>query len=194
MNGVDKYFSTFYGSSPIGNIIFNRACPEDTIMPIYEFYCRDCNTIYNFFSKSVNTKKTPLCPKCKDLKLSRQISVFSVTGRAKETGDADDLPFDESKMEKAMQMLEREAGNINEEDPKQAAALMRKLSDAAGLKLGSGMDEAIRRLERGEDPDNIESEMGDILGQEDPFSLQGKKGPGRSKRTAPLRDETLYDL
>jgi putative FmdB family regulatory protein len=162
-------------------------------MPIYEFYCSRCNTIYNFFSKSVNTKKIPMCPKCRTCILSRQISVFSVTGRAKEAGDTDDLPFDESKMEKAMQMLEREAGNINEEDPKQAAALMRKLSDAAGLKLGSGMDEAIRRLERGEDPDQIESEMGDILEQEDPFSLSGKKG-GRSKRAAPLRDETLYDL
>ncbi len=162
-------------------------------MPIYEFYCSRCNTIYNFFSKSVDTKKIPMCPKCRTLKLSRQISVFSVTGRAKEAGDTDDLPFDESKMEKAMQMLEREAGNINEEDPKQAAALMRKLSDAAGLRLGSGMDEAIRRLERGEDPDQIESEMGDILEQEDPFSLSGKKG-GRSKVTVPLRDETLYDL
>lgn len=163
-------------------------------MPIYEFFCVKCNTIYSFFSKSVNTKKIPICPNCKGFKLSRQVSVFSVTGRAKEVGDADDFPFDESKMEKAMQMLERDAGNINEEDPKQAAALMRKLSDAAGLKLGSGMDEAIRRLERGEDPDLIESEMGDILEQEDPFSLSGKKGVGRSKKSAPQRDETLYDL
>ena len=34
-------------------------------MPIYEFYCRKCNTIYNFFSRSVNTEKIPFCPKCK---------------------------------------------------------------------------------------------------------------------------------
>jgi len=162
-------------------------------MPIYEFYCENCNTIYNFFSKSVNTTKIPMCPGCKTYKLSRQVSVFAVAGRAKEGGDADEMPFDESKMEKAMQMLEREAGNINEEDPRQAAALMRKLSDAAGINLGSGMDEAIRRLEKGENPDSIESEMGDILEQEDPFSLSGKKG-GRSKRKVPLRDETLYDL
>ncbi|MDP3286633.1 MAG: zinc ribbon domain-containing protein, partial [Desulfobacterales bacterium] len=163
-------------------------------MPIYEFYCQDCNTIYNFFSKSVNTKKSPNCPMCKTSRLSRQVSVFSVTGRAKAGNDADDPPFDESKMEKAIQMLGKEAESINEEDPRQAADLMRKLSDAAGLKLGSGMDEAIRRLEKGEDPDRIESEMSDILEQEEPFSLSGKKGVGRSKRTAPLRDETLYDL
>ncbi len=71
---------------------------------------------------------------------------------------------------------------------------MRKLSDVAGLKLGSGMDEAIRRLERGEDPDRIESEMGDILEKEDPFTLQGRKGAGAKEKTAPLKDETLYDL
>jgi len=163
-------------------------------MPIYEFYCQDCNIIYNFFSKSVNTKKSPKCPRCKTSRLSRQVSVFSVAGRAKEGSDSDDYPFDESKMEKAIQMIGREAENINENDPKQAADLMRKLSDAAGLKLGSGMDEAIRRLEKGEDPDRIESEMGDMLEQEEPFSLSGKKGTGRLKRNAPLRDETLYDL
>ncbi|MDP3283707.1 MAG: zinc ribbon domain-containing protein, partial [Desulfobacterales bacterium] len=39
-------------------------------MPIYEFYCQDCNTIYNFFSKSVNTKKSPNCPMCKTSRLS----------------------------------------------------------------------------------------------------------------------------
>jgi putative FmdB family regulatory protein len=163
-------------------------------MPIYEFYCRKCNTIYNFFSKTVNTTKIPICPRCKTSSLSRQVSVFAVAGRAKEGGDIEDMPFDESRMEKAMRMFEKDAGNINEEDPKQAAALMRKLSDAAGLKLGSGMDEAIRRLERGEDPDQIESEIGDLLEQEDPFSLSGKKGSGCSKRTTPLRDEALYDL
>jgi hypothetical protein len=28
-------------------------------MPIYEFYCEDCHTIFNFFSKNVNTTKKP---------------------------------------------------------------------------------------------------------------------------------------
>ncbi|XCN71926.1 MAG: FmdB family zinc ribbon protein [Candidatus Electrothrix aestuarii] len=33
-------------------------------MPIYEFYCQDCNTIFNFFSSRINTEKRPDCPKC----------------------------------------------------------------------------------------------------------------------------------
>jgi len=164
-------------------------------MPIYEFYCSDCNTIFNFFSKTVNTSKKPKCPKCKKKTLSRQVSLFAFTGKAKETGDMDDLPLDESKMERAMQMLAGEADKINEDDPRQAAHLMRKLTDMTGLKLGPGMEEALNRMARGEDPEQIEAEMGDLLEQEDPFEIQEKSGKGnRDKRPAPMRDETLYDL
>jgi putative FmdB family regulatory protein len=164
-------------------------------MPIYEFYCEDCNTIFNFFSKTINTTKNPKCPKCKTKKLSRQMSAFSFTGKAKEEGDMDDLPFDEGKMEKAMQMLAGEAENVNEDDPRQAANLMRKLTDMTGLELGAGMQEALKRMEAGEDPDAIEAEMGDLLEGEEPFLLPEKKGGvAAKKRPAPQRDETLYDL
>ena len=163
-------------------------------MPIYEFYCQDCNTIFNFFSKTVNTRKCPECPKCKAPKLSRRMSSFAVTGRAKGDDGPDELPFDESKMEQAIQMLAGEAGKINEEDPKQAADLMRKLSHMTGLELGDGMQEALQRMENGEDPEKIEAEMGDILENEDPFIMASKKAGGLRKRPAPHRDETLYDL
>lgn len=164
-------------------------------MPIYEFYCEDCNTIFNFFSRSVNTSKKPKCPRCKTRTLERRMSAFAVTGKAKEDSDADDLPFDESKMEQAMHMLAGEADKINEDDPRQAADLMRKLSDMTGMKLGNGMEEALSRMESGEDPDKIEAEMGDLLENEDPFLLPGKKGAvGGARRKAPRRDDTLYDL
>ena len=104
-------------------------------------------------------------------------------------------PFDESKMEQAMQMLAGEAENINEDDPRQAANLMRKLTDMTGSEMGPGMQEAIRRMESGEDPEQIESEMGDVLGEEEPFLLSGKKGKiSAGKQKPPLRDDTLYDL
>ena len=162
-------------------------------MPIYEFYCEDCNTVFNFFSRSVNTTKRPACPRCKRKKLQRQMSTFAKISGARDQGDADDLPLDESKMEKAMNLLAREAEGINEEDPRQAADLMRKLSDVAGIGLGPGMEEALRRMEAGEDPEQIEAEMGDLLEEEEPFLLEGKKG-ARARRSAPERDETLYEL
>ena len=164
-------------------------------MPIYEFYCEDCHTIYNFFSKSVNTTKKPKCPSCKTKTLSRQMSAFAFTGKAKEDSDMDDLPFDEGKMEKAMNMLAGEAENMNEEDPRQAANLMRKLTDMTGMELGPGMQEALKRMEAGEDPDAIEAEMGDLLEDEEPFMMPEKKGRAKgARRAAPRRDETLYDL
>lgn len=164
-------------------------------MPIYEFYCKDCHTIFNFFSKTVNTSKRPNCPKCKTKKLSKQMSAFAFTGKAKEQSDMDDLPFDESKMEQAMNMLSGEADKINEDDPRQAANLMRKLTDMTGMRLGSSMEEALSRMESGEDPEQVEAEMGDLLEGEEPFILPGKKGKNfKAKPAAPLRDDTLYDL
>ncbi len=164
-------------------------------MPIYEFYCEDCHTIFNFFSRTVNTTKRPVCPKCKKKKLQRQVSAFAFTGKAKEDSDLDDLPFDEGKMEQAMNMLAGEAEKMNEDDPRQAANLMRKLSDMTGMQMGSGMEEALQRMESGEDPEQVEAEMGDILEGEEPFILPDKKGKGiKKKRLALKRDEALYDL
>jgi len=143
----------------------------------------------------MNTEKVPACPKCKTNKLTRQISLFAFTGRAKEDVGMEDLPFDESRMEQAMNMLSGEAENITEDDPRQAAELMRKLSGMSGLKLGQGMEEALSRMEKGEDPEKIESELGDILEDEDPFVMLGKKiKSGKFVFKGPFRDETLYDL
>jgi len=122
------------------------------------------------------------------------MSVFARVSRGKEEPAGDDMPpIDETKMERAMAMLAGEAEKINEDDPRQAAQLMRKLTDATGLSLGSGMEEALSRLEKGEDPDRIEAEMGDLLEGEDPF-LMGGKGARGTRKPKPRVDETLYDL
>ena len=164
-------------------------------MPIYEFYCDNCNTIFNFFSSVINTTKTPNCPKCKKNKLSRQMSAFSITGRAKEDGAEEELPFDEKKMENAMQMIASKADKLNEDDPRQAADLMRKLTDMTGMELGAGMQEALRRMEAGEDPEKVEAEMGAILEEEDPFVFDGNKNRTvKVKKQIPERDDNLYDL
>lgn len=162
-------------------------------MPIYEFFCTPCNTVFSFFSRGVNTKKIPACPVC-GRALKRQLSLFARGSGKKGESEGDGTPpIDEAKMERAMAMLASEAEKLDEEDPRQAAKLMRKLSDATGLSLGSGMEEALSRLEKGEDPDRIEEEMGAMLDGEEPFTGPAKerKGAGRPK---PRVDETLYDL
>jgi putative FmdB family regulatory protein len=162
-------------------------------MPVYEFYCEKCNTIYNFFSRKINNDRIPDCPKCKTVRLKKKISLFNtLSGKAKESEDG--MPdIDESRLEKAMEMLGREAGSINEDDPKQAANLLRKLTDAAGLNLGPGFQEALARLERGEDPETIEQEMGDLFDAENPFQPAAPAG-SKNRSQKPRVDETLYEL
>ncbi|MEN6473363.1 MAG: zinc ribbon domain-containing protein [Syntrophaceae bacterium] len=162
-------------------------------MPIYEFYCRGCNTIYNFFSRRVNTEKIPTCPRCKDVPLKRKVSVFFTTS-GKASAATDGLPdIDESRMEKAMAMLASQAEGLNESDPRQAALLLRKLSQAAGLPLGDGMEEALTRMERGDDIEQIEKDMGDILDGEDPFA-PGSAAKKYRRESTPQIDETIYEL
>lgn len=168
-------------------------------MPIYEFYCHKCHTIYNFLSRSIQPDKRPLCPHCKRIKLDKQISVFAPTGRAKESpaGSEPEMPMDESKMERAMDALARKADGMSEEDPRQVANLMRKFSKMTGMELGSGMQEALNRLEAGETPDAIEAELGDRLEKEDPFIMPDKERKGSGKnapRPAPQRDPTLHEM
>lgn len=164
-------------------------------MPIYEFFCPDCNTVFNFFSRRINTEKQPDCPNCGRKKIQRQISTFATIGKAQENGGADPLAgIDEASMEKAFAGLLREAGNINEDDPRQMAGLMRKFSAKTGISLGDRMEEALSRLETGEDPDRIEQEMGDLLDGDDGFTLEEMKKKVLSGPRPPARDDKLYEL
>ncbi len=162
-------------------------------MPIYEFYCDSCNVIFNFFSSRVNTEKIPDCPKCGKKELSKQISRFATIGKAKEQNDDMLGGLDETKMEHAFESLMSEAENINEDDPKQMASLMRKFTSKTGINLGDSMEEAISRMEAGEDPDQVEKEMGDQLGDDD-FSLESVKKKIMRKKAEPVHDEKLYEL
>jgi len=121
------------------------------------------------------------------------MSTFSISRGLTESDD-DIMPdLDETKMEKAMELIAREAGGLDEEDPRQAARLMKKMTEITGMEFGSEMQEALKRLEAGEDPDEIEADMGDLLDNEDPLSLFEKKKTGL-KSLPPRKDDTLYDL
>src|SRR5512145_1150123 len=56
-------------------------------MPVYEFYCAECHTIFNFLSRRVNTEKRPDCPRCGRPELERQVSSFAVSKGRPEAGE-----------------------------------------------------------------------------------------------------------
>jgi len=167
-------------------------------VPIYEFYCVDCHTVFNFFARRPDTEKRPKCPRCGRPDLDRKISRFAVSRGLSENRASDDLPadFDESKMERLMAEMAGDADGMNEEDPRQMARMMRRLREVTGIDLGQGMEEAIRRMEAGEDLDKIEEEMGDLLEAEVPEVGASDRSLRRlSRRLRPPEvDETLYDL
>jgi len=168
-------------------------------VPLYEFYCRDCHTIYNFFARRVDTETVPKCPKTPKHKLKREISRFAISsGRSDGPGgDAGpEMDFDDEKMEQAMMQMAGQMEGADEEDPRMMARMMRTMMDTTGMSMGEGMEEAIRRMEAGEDPDKVEEDLGDVLDSEDPFDGgEGKlKGMHRRLAEAPNVDPDLYDM
>jgi putative FmdB family regulatory protein len=169
-------------------------------MPIYEYYCRDCHTIYSFLARSRETPGAPQCPKCGRAKLEKQISRFAISKGLKESDSAPDplSGMDESRMERAMMEMAGDIENLSDEDPRQMAQVMRRLFDATGMEPTDSIREAMRRLESGEDPDKIDEEMGGVLDSEDPFSLMAGEGTAKQKIRRlvepPNVDPDLYDL
>jgi hypothetical protein len=94
-----------------------------------------------------------------------------------------------------MQSMARQGDSLDENNPRQMAAMMRQMHEATGMPLGGRAEEAIRRMEAGESPEKIEEEMGDIFGEEGPdVDLPAGRRRKKSQTAPPAVDSTLYDL
>jgi len=162
-------------------------------MPIYEFYSPDTHKIYSFFARSLaQGKAIPRCPDDPEARMERMLSRFAVTGRTKEhaEGTADLDP----RMEGVMHEMEREMSSFSEDnpDPRQLGRIMRRMTEATGKKMPDAMRQMVERLEKGEDPEKLEKEYGDIF---EGFDLESKeRGTSRAHRSVPLRDPQLYEM
>ncbi len=171
-------------------------------MPIYEFACPKCRVIFNFLSKKVNPTHSPTCPKCGNKKLAKQMSRFASPRGAKEpapdTGaDGPDGPtpdIDEGRMMRAMSELERDMDHLDENNPRHMAHMMKKMKDIMPPgTMPKEMDVAIKRLEKGEDPEKIEADMGDVLGDFLGPEGEGMDEGGYGGGGGYSRDGGLYD-
>ena len=165
-------------------------------MPIYEYACPKCRKIFSFLSKRVNPDRTPICPKCGNKKLKKEVSRFAMTRGLKEpaakTGDDEGGPpmpdLDDPRVERAMMEMERDMESLDENNPKHMAHMMRKMKDLMPPgSMPKELDVAIKRLEAGEDPEKIEADMGDVL---DDLMGGDEGGPGGGGYT---HDSGLYD-
>lgn len=74
--------------------------------------------------------------------------------------------------------LMNEMAGLDENDPRALGRFMRKMAAESGEDLGPEFNEVIGRLEKGEDPDKIEQDMGDIFGDEAAGGLSGMDDMG----------------
>jgi hypothetical protein len=183
-------------------------------MPIYEYYCPDNHTIYQFFAKTLAQGKTvPRCPDNPKFRLKKLVSSFAVTSGGKQDESAEMKPgpapgdsAEDARMEAAMGAMEKEFSSVDENDPRAMARMMRRMSEMTGEKIDGEMEEVVRKLEEGADPDSLEEQLGgEAPGEPDP---QGDEmgGPSaepkdpkeprhrfKARRLPPRRDPKLYD-
>lgn len=183
-------------------------------MPIYEYYCPDNNRIYQFFAKTLAQGQTvPKCPDNPAFRMERMMSSFAITGRsaepketapgagevgpAGEAGNASPAEAaDDARLDAAFAEMEREMDGVDENDPRAMGRMMRRMSEVTGEKLDEQMEEVVRKLEEGTDPDKLEEQMGGAFpeggDEEGPGGMGGFGGMGGG-RGAPSRDPHLYD-
>lgn len=88
-----------------------------------------------------------------------------------------------------MMDLERDMEHLDENNPKHMAHIMRKMKDVMPPgTMPKELDVAIKRLEAGEDPEKIEADMGDVLGD-----LMGDEEGGGGPGAGYGHDSGLYD-
>ena len=109
-----------------------------------------------------------------------------------------------------MAAMEGEFSNVDENDPKAMGRMMRRMAEMTGEKLDGEMEEVVRKLEEGADPESLEESLGgDMDGMDDPSGnpMGGMGGPGegepvdpkeprhrfKKRYVAPVRDPQLYD-
>jgi len=128
--------------------------------------------------------------------MTKQMSRFAMPRgmkepAAKHEGGGDEPPMpdlDDPRMERAMMELERDMEHLDENNPRHMAHMMKKMKDL--MPPGTApkeLDVAIKRLEAGEDPEKIEEDMGEVLGD---FMGGEEGGAGGGGYT---HDGGLYD-
>lgn len=121
-------------------------------MPIYEYYCEDCDQQVDLFFKSfaeVGTKK-PICPTCHGPHLTRLVSQVTRLHHATHPQPAGSAPTPSEKRE----------------SPQDLAAMMQQAQRKTGQGLGREFNEVAKRLERGENAASVEQSLRRRAGQD----------------------------
>jgi putative FmdB family regulatory protein len=125
-------------------------------MPIYEYRCGECGRRFSVFWRTysdVNEDRIN-CKRCGSDHVERLVSRVRV------------VRSEDSRLE---DMADPSAwGDLDENDPKSMGRFMRKMMSEIGDEagdLGPEFEEVVDRLEAGQDPEEIERDMPDLMGE-----------------------------
>lgn len=128
-------------------------------MPSYEYRCLDCHRRFDVFMTYAEYGKKPVkCKYCHSEHTQRVIN--RVRFARSEEAHLEDMA-DPSRL------------NGLEDDPKALGRMMRQMSSQVGEDMGPEFDEVVRRLESGQDPEQIEKDMPE-LGEASNFGAPGE--------------------
>ena len=115
-------------------------------MPIYEYRCGGCRRRVSVFFRSFSSVGDPTCPHCGSANLTRLVSRVAVH-RAASGDDGGDFGGDDE--------FGGMFDDLDENDPRAMARALRRMSDESGEPVEPEMEEALGRLEAGEDPETV---------------------------------------
>ena len=114
-------------------------------MPTYDYFCDHCKGLISIFWRSIKEaqEQEANCPKCGNQNLERRVSPFRHLRCGKGS-----LPIRESDLQA-----------LEQEDPKAMARLFRQMSKEMGEPMEAPLEEVVDRLEKGDEPEEIEKEL-----------------------------------
>jgi len=125
-------------------------------MPIYEYRCGQCGRRFSVFWRTFSgiDESKLSCKRCGSREIKRLVSRVRV------------VRSEDSRLEDLADPTNW--GDFDENDPKSMGRFMRKMMNELGDEtgdLGPEFEEVIERLEAGQDPEEIEKEMPDLMGE-----------------------------
>lgn len=117
-------------------------------MPTYDYRCQSCKARFERFQTYAEYgQKQVICPTCGSDLVQRRIGRIRIA---------------KSEDRRIEDMVDPTQLAGLEDDPKALGRLMRKMGDEMGEDTGPEFDEVVSRLEKGEDPEQIERDMPDL--------------------------------
>ena len=121
-------------------------------MPNYQYRCIDCKKRFEIFMTFAEYGARPVvCPHCQGQNVQRRI------GR---------IRFARSEESRLENLADPSALDGLEDDPRALGKMMRKMGREMGEELGPEFDDVVDRLEAGQSPEEIESALPELAGEE----------------------------